>query len=199
MELVNVGRQTLTLANGTTQERDISVEQDRWDNGFQVGVLGEMRLSKHIQLRVAPSLYFGARHLTFRDHALPADDAQAVRTQTLKTIYVGLPINLIAAGTRQGNRRPYVMAGVAPMVNFGGRSDGLVRLKRREVFAEVGVGADFYLPFFKLRPELKFMYGLTNSRDDKQAERLTDEASRPFALAPSSTHSKMVVLTFYFE
>ena len=64
MELVNAGPQIVTAEDGTTSEAIISVDQDRWDMGFNVGVLGELRLNTHLQLRVAPTMYFGTRHLT---------------------------------------------------------------------------------------------------------------------------------------
>ena len=56
MELVNAGLQIVTAEDGTTSEAIISVDQDRWDMGFNVGVLGELRLNTHLQLRVAPTM-----------------------------------------------------------------------------------------------------------------------------------------------
>lgn len=41
LELVNVGPQVLTLPDGTQQTYLVTADQDRWDNGFNVGVLGE--------------------------------------------------------------------------------------------------------------------------------------------------------------
>ena len=67
LELLNVGPQLITNDDGTTVEKVISADQDRWDPGFTVGVLGELRLNTHFQLRVAPALYFGTRHITFRN------------------------------------------------------------------------------------------------------------------------------------
>ena len=74
-----------------------------------------------------------------------------------------------------------------------------MKLKRYDAFVEVGLGCDFYLPFFKIRPELKFMYSLLNSLDTKHIERMEDKAMLPYAHSVSETHSKMIVLTFYFE
>ena len=45
MEMVNVGPQTITAEDGTQQQVLISADQDRWDAGLNVGVLGEFRLS----------------------------------------------------------------------------------------------------------------------------------------------------------
>ena len=65
--------------------------------------------------------------------------------------------------------------------------------------AEIGAGFDFYLPYFKLRPELKFAYSLTNGLDTKHPSQLRDAAMRPYAQSVNKAHTKMIVLTFYFE
>ena len=43
--------------NGVVQ-KIVSADQDRWDAGFTVGVLGELRLNSTFQLRMAPAMYF---------------------------------------------------------------------------------------------------------------------------------------------
>ena len=67
IELNNVGPLTITDEDGTVYESLVTADQDRWDPGFTVGVLGEFRLSTHFQLRIAPALYFGTRHFTFHN------------------------------------------------------------------------------------------------------------------------------------
>lgn len=91
------------------------------------------------------------------------------------------------------------MAGLNPMMNLSGNKDEYLRLKKTDLFVEVGVGCDFYLPFFKLRPELKFMYGLMNSYDKGYAGKVKDKSMLPYTLAAKEAHSKMIALTFYFE
>lgn len=85
------------------------------------------------------------------------------------------------------------------MVNLTQGDQDYLRLKRYDVMLEVGLGCDFYLPYFKLNPELKFCYSLTNSLDTKHADELRDANLRVFANAVRSAHTKMIVLTFYFE
>ena len=46
LEFTNIGPQMIDLDNGTGPvQKLVSVDQDRWDAGFTVGVLGELRLS----------------------------------------------------------------------------------------------------------------------------------------------------------
>lgn len=201
IELLNSGPTTIDVEDGRGPvERTVSVDQDRWDAGFTVGVLGELRLNQTFQLRVAPSMYFGTRHLTFRNITdLNAVGEPTIQTQDLKTAYVACALDLIAAAPRFNNHRPYLVAGINPMINLSGKDNDYIKLKRSDVFLEIGVGCDFYLPFFKLRPELKFMYSLANSLDKKHAEQVRDKNMLIYTNAVSEAHSKMIALTFYFE
>ena len=63
---------------------------------------------------------------------------------------------------------------------------------------EVGFGCDFYLPFFKLIPELKFAFSLVDVLD-KDRKDLLDENYLKFTQSVDKVVTKMVVLTFYFE
>ncbi|MBQ9637535.1 MAG: PorT family protein [Prevotella sp.] len=215
IEFMNAGPQTIVNEDGTETTRLITADQDRWDEGFSVGVLGELRLSKHFQFRVAPAMYFGVRHMTFYDFTarVPSavDDAAedsgessggimlSNRVQTQKTAYVTCAADLIFASQRNGNVRPYVMAGLNPVINLSGSENDIIKLKRTELFFEIGAGCDFYMPFFKLRPELKFMFGLTDCLDHDHPQQMRDGNLRAFVNSVSKATSKMIALTFYFE
>lgn len=208
LELLNAGQVTFTDENGQEVTSNVTVDQDRWDPGFTVGVLGEFRLNTHFQFRIAPAMYFGTRHLTFHN-LLQGDGSQDASSdgntnrndvsQELKTAYISCAFDLIFAAPRFNNHRPYIMAGLNPMMNLSGNKDEYLRLKKTDLFVEVGIGCDFYLPFFKLRPELKFMYGLTNSYDKGYAGKVKDKSMLPYTLSAKEAHSKMIALTFYFE
>ena len=196
IEFLNVGPQIITLEDGTTEQRIITCDQDRWDPGFNVGVLGEFRLNTNFQLRVAPAMYFGTRHFTLNNLS---DERRAEEHQDLKTAYISTAFDLIFAGPRFNNHRPYLMAGVNPMLNLSGKDNDYIRLKRSDLFLEAGIGCDFYLPFFKLRPELKFLFSLGNSLDTTHPDRLRDPNMKVYAKSVKESHTKMIVLSFYFE
>lgn len=210
LEFVNSGMITYTDEDGQEVNSNVTVDQDRWDPGFTVGVLGEFRLSTHFQLRIAPAMYFGTRHLTFHNISqgnatTPGDGTPETSTvqdgvrQELKTAYISSAIDLIFAAPRFNNHRPYIMAGINPMMNLSGNKDEYLKLKKTDVFLELGLGCDFYLPFFKLRPELKFMYGLMNVYDKNHINNVKDKSMLPYTMSAKEAHSKMIALTFYFE
>ena len=117
----------------------------------------------------------------------------------MKSVYVSVACDLIFAAKRFNNHRPYLMAGVNPMLNLSGSSEDYLQFKRSDVYLELGMGCDFYLPFFKLRPELKFMFGLGNVLDLKHAGELKDKNMLPYANSVNEAKTKMIALTFYFE
>ena len=196
IEFLNVGPQLIEQEDGTRLEKLISCDQDRWDAGFNVGVLGELRLNTYFQMRVAPALYFGTRHISFYNHT---DELPVQAVQTMKTAYISSALDLIFAAPRFNNHRPYVMAGINPMINLSGKDNDYLKLKRYDVFAEFGVGCDFYLPFFKLRPELKFLYSLTNSLDTDHVNHLKNREMIMYTNSVSKARTKIIALTFYFE
>ena len=200
LELNNVGPVTLSDQDGNEYVSVVSVDQDRWDPGFQVGVLGELRLGNHLAFRLAPVLYFGTRHLTFLNLSKTADDGTPTEVrQNLKSVYIGAVADVIFSAKRFNNHRPYVVAGVTPMLNLTSRDNDYLRLNKSDIFASIGMGCDFYLPFFKFRPELKFMYGLSNCLDKGHATRIQDVNKLPYSSAADKARSKMICLSLYFE
>lgn len=199
MEVRMTGPMTITTEDGT-QETLVTADQSRWDPGINVGVLGELRLSTHFQLRVAPMMYFGTRHIVFQDlKNLSASGKPEEKRQDMKTAYIAVAGDIIFAAPRFNNHRPYLMAGVSPMINLTGKSTDALKLKRTSLSLEFGVGCDFYLPYFKLRPELKFVYGLGNALDTKHAKELRDKSLLKYTYGVKEARTKMVVLSFYFE
>ncbi len=200
IEFNNIGPHMMTMQDGTTAEQNVVCEADKWVAGISVGVLGELRLSENFSLRVSPTMHFGAKHLTFINLKKTDERGEHIReSQDLKNTYVSLPIDIKFAAPRWNNHRPYIMAGVNPTINLTGGEADYVRLKRFNTMLEVGMGCDFYLPFFKLIPELKFCFGLGNVLDTNHVNELRDDNVRAYAGSVDSAKSKMVMLTFYFE
>ncbi len=200
IEFENAGPQMLTNEDGTLREELIMCDADKWNAGFTVGVSAEWRLSDHFSLRFEPQMHFGAKHLTFLNTKIVDERGRPyTQTQDLKNTYVSLPIDVKFAAPRWNNHRPYIVAGINPMINLTGSESDIIRLKRYNTMLELGLGCDFYLPFFKLIPELKFCFGLGDALDHDHINELRDENLKAYAGSVRSAQNKMIVLTFYFE
>ena len=200
VEMRNVGPQLVDMGDGGAVERTVLCDADTWNPGFSVGVLADLRLSQYLSLRITPTMHFGSKHLVFRDLQDLNDGGQPRETtQDMKNTYISVPVDIKYSAERFNNYRPYLLAGVSPMLNLSGKDQDYVQLKRFDTMLEVGLGCDFYLPFFKLIPELKFCYSLTDALNKKHSDELTDATKRAFSRSIDAATTKMVVLTLYFE
>ncbi|MBQ0143301.1 MAG: PorT family protein [Prevotellaceae bacterium] len=168
-------------------------EVPNYDPGFCVGILGEVRLNKCLAARAVPTMHFGTRSVTFRN-ALNED----TQVQQMKTTYISVPLDLKFSAERFNNYRPYMMAGINPTLNLTVKKNKNLLVNKFDCFMEVGIGCDFYLPFFKFIPELKFCYGLSNIIDKDRSD-LMDADAMIYTKSVDRAVSKMIVLTFYFE
>ena len=193
IELENVGPQTYIREDGSQVTRSIVCDASKWNPGISVGVLADMRLSDYLNLRITPTMHFGSKYLTFRDlDNLDESGKARTETQELKNTYVSFPIDLKFSSKRHNNYRPYLMAGINPMINLTSKEHDIIKLKRFDTMIEIGVGC-------KLIPELKFCYSLSNALDNGQASQLKDDTLKEMAGSVRAGHSKMIVLSFYFE
>lgn len=197
IEFENVGPQVID--EETT--RTVLCDADTWNPGFSVGVLADMRLSNHFSVRLAPAMHFGSKRLTFRDlDVLDDRELPTETTQDMKNTYLAVPLELKFASERFNNYRPYMLFGVSPMINLTGKDQEYVSLKKMDTQLELGLGCDFYLPFFKFIPEIKFCYGLGDVLDKSHVDELTDVNKRIYSQSVASAKpSKMFVISFYFE
>ena len=161
--------------------------------GFSVGVLGELRLTEQFALRLVPTMHFGDKMVVFREQK----SGEEVR-QPVKSTYLTVPVEVKCAAQRFNNYRPYVMAGIAPSLDLTVKRQKPLLVQRVDVALEIGAGCDFYLPFFKLIPELKFCFGLADIfvKDRKD---LTDANMLKYTQSLDRASNRMMVLTLYFE
>lgn len=164
-----------------------------YEPGFSVGVLAELKLNENLALRVIPSMHFGSKDVRFVNKL--NDERQL---QNLKSTYISVPVDVKFSGERFNNYRPYVVAGVNPMYDLTVKQGKNLLLKHFDCYLEVGLGCDFYGPFFKFIPEIKFAYGLGNLINKNRSD-LTNPEQLIFTDCIDRGSSKMIMLTFYFE
>lgn len=181
--------------NGFTTEEGETwfAEIPEYSPGFSVGVLGELYLNKYMALRLVPSLHFGDKRVVFREQT-----SGLTETQSVKSAYLAFPVDVKFSAERFNNYRPYAMVGLSPSLDLSVRKSRPLLVKPFDCYIEVGLGCDFYLPFFKLIPELKFCFGLANLLE-KQRNDLTDRSMLKYTESLDKVKSRMIVLTFYFE
>lgn len=131
--------------------------------GFNVNALVRFRFTSDFHLRMLPGICFGQRDISFY-RVMPGDGqngTKAMQTQ-LETAYIELPILLCYQALRLSNARPYLVAGVSPRLDMAAfkalkvEKGQYLQLNRFDLAYEVGIGCEFYFPYFKMAPELKW-------------------------------------------
>ena len=170
--------------------------------GFCVNVLADLRLSTHFNLRISPGMYFGNKVVRYFNANAPEDALEPSikqQRQNVKATYIVLPIDLKFSAQRHHNIRPYFTGGVTGLYDLSKERPEQLRLKDFDVMLTVGMGCDFYLPFFKLCPEVKFCFGLKNLLEKNRPDLQDNPTMEVFTKSVSKLKNNMVVLTFYFE
>ena len=170
--------------------------------GFSVNVLADLRLAEHFNLRVSPGLYFGnklVRFLNHRGNPEWVEQSHYKQSQNIKSTYIVVPVDVKMSAKRYHNMRPYFTGGVMYAHDLSKDRSEQLKLKDADLMLSVGMGCDFYMPFFKLCPEVKFCFGLKNLLDRNRPDLEDNPDLMRFTESVNKVTSNMVVVTFYFE
>lgn len=170
------------------------VEIPSYAPGICANVLADLRLHKHFNLRLTPGMYFGSKSVEMRDA-----NSGTMLHQEIKTAYVVVPLDLKISGERYYNSRPYATVGAMGAFDVGKKRSEYLQLNPADAYLTVGLGCDFYLPFFKLNPEIKFCFGLTDLLKHDRPDLVDNPDMMKITQSLTKVKSKMFVLTFYFE
>jgi len=141
--------------------------------GFNVGLIGNLRINDYIDLRLEPGLVISTRNLTYDESyftSIPEEDLQASDlVREVKSTYVYVPFLVKFSTKRINNFKPFVLAGVSTALNLSSNqespednSNGIFRMTKSTQFYELGFGIDFYLAFFKFTPSIRGVFALND-------------------------------------
>lgn len=195
----SVGLNTMDFSfhhNGfvTEQGQTWFMEQPSFSPGFCVNGLFSVRLNNYFSVRVTPGMYFGNRVVRFLDTTGGQEEKQDI-----KSAYLVLPVDLKFSSQRMRNIRPYMVAGVMPAFDVMKKKTDFLRTNSTDFMLSVGFGCDLYLPYFKLIPELKFCFGLSDPLNHDRPDLVDDPLRAGVSSSVKKATTKMVVLSFYFE
>ena len=193
----SVGTHTQDLSfshNGFVTENGETwfMEQPAFSPGFNVTGLAEVRLNNYFSVRFSPGMYFGNKVVKMYDTTNKVEEQQNV-----KTSYVVLPFDVKFAGQRYRNARPYVVGGAMATFDVAKKRSDFLKLKTTDLYLTLGFGCDFYLPYFKLIPEVKFCIGLTDVLDRNRE--FPEPTDIKYTNSIKKMVSSMIILSFYFE
>lgn len=133
--------------------------------GFTIGIVGNLRLGNHFDLRFVPSLAFGERHL---DYQIYQDRDTLVQvSKSNASTFVDFPLHIKFRSKRHNNVAAYLISGLKYSLDLASdkknedkNNDLPVRMNQHDLAVDVGVGFDFYNNYFKFGVEAKMSYGI---------------------------------------
>ncbi len=162
--------------------------------GLNLGIVSNLRLGEHWDLRFIPALSFSQRNLEYTFYYTGNTGDFIVKS--IESTYLEFPLDLKFKSTRINNYRVYVLAGARYAIDMVSQAKVLnkdkdiVKLKKRDYGYEIGMGFDFYMTYFKFSPEIKMFNGLNN---------LLVSENTPFASPLTGLKSKIFLISFTFE
>ena len=158
--------------------------------GFNLGIVSNLRLGNHFDLRFIPSLVFAEKRL---DYDLLNEGFQ---TKTIESIYLSFPLSVKFKSDPYKDFRMYVLGGANYTYDLASNADARnaedqVKVFRHDVMAEFGVGMEFYFPYFILSPEVKVSHGLRNVH--------ARDANLNFSDVLGSLFTRGITFTVHFE
>ncbi|MFN3756670.1 MAG: porin family protein [Flavobacterium sp.] len=163
--------------------------------GFNVGLVGNLRISNHIDLRFEPGLYYTQRNLRFPD---VIDQFEALRE--VKSTYIHFPLLVKFSAKRTGNIKPYLVGGVSTSLNLSSNADAeddnlnnRFRMIKWTNNYEFGFGIDLYFEYFKFSPSIRGVFSLNDEliRDN--------DVNSPWTGNIQSMKTRAVFLNFTFH
>lgn len=139
--------------------------------GINMAALLNIRLNDHFDLRLHPlDLTFSEKVFQYTENF--TGDTTFVEKK-VSSITLSFPIHIKFSSDRINNYKVYTIGGVKFDYDLNGNAgaknaEDLIKLKKGNISAEVGLGFHFYFPVFILTPEIKLSSGLINlhSRDE---------------------------------
>lgn len=144
--------------------------QNLTSTGFNVGLLGNLRINDYIDLRIEPGLVISNRVLNYDTSyfsGLDFEDKDLRRD--IKSTYIHVPLLVKFSTLRVNNIKPFILAGVSAGINLSSdennpddNSKGVFRLTKNNFFYELGIGIDIYLTWFKFTPSLRGIFSIND-------------------------------------
>ena len=164
-------------------------------SGFNVGLVGNLRLHEYINLRFEPGLYYASRILTYSQFELERD-----RIREVKATYINFPLLVKFSSLRTGNVRPYLVGGVSTTLNLSSNSKSQddnyqqrFRVKPWTQNYELGFGVDLYFEYFKFSPSIRGVFGFNDEliRDN--------DPNSPWTGNVQSMKTRAILINFTFH
>lgn len=169
--LVGVNTLDFKILPVVETDKELFVIESQSQKGFNLGIVSNFRLGRNLDFRVIPTLSLAERRVlyTLNDNTILTDE-----NKKIESTFIELPFAIKYKSERYNNMRSYIITGFKPSIDLASQrnidDEGLeiVKIKKNDFSYEIGLGFDFYLPYFKFSPEIKANFGIPNVLVDEE-------------------------------
>ncbi len=174
-------------------DADIAVTKSA---GFNVGLLGNLRINDYLDLRLEPMVTFSKRTLTYTSPFI--EPSQSVRE--VNSTYIHIPLLLKISTKRLNNFKPFIVGGISTSINLSSNENnpddnsvGQFRTTTNTNYYELGFGIDFYLYYFKFTPSIRGVFATSD-------ELVKDsDPNSPYTSAIDKLSTRGIFINFTFQ
>lgn len=148
--------------------------------GFNLGIISNLRLNKHFDLRSTLGIAIGNRPLVYEE----VNDVEV--RKDIESVLLQLPIWLKFKSDRMNNFRFYVLGGARIDYDLASNSKkrkafDIVKLNRFDASVDYGLGVQIFFPMFILAPEITISQGIPNIHTPTQGLRYSTVLDKLFS------------------
>jgi len=148
-----------------TDIKDIQVLKS---TGFNVGLVGNVRINDYIDIRLEPGLVISRRELNYSQTyftAIAFEDKDLIRE--IQSTFIHVPVLVKFSSKRINNVKPFVVVGISTALNLSSQQDNpddnskeVFRVTKNNLYYELGIGVDLYLTWFKFTPSIRGVFSM---------------------------------------
>lgn len=146
---------------------DIQTEKS---TGFNVGLIGNIRINDYFDIRFEPGLIMSKRNILYDYVDFGSDEfIENIHLREIKSTYIHFPLLVKISSKRLNNFKPFLLGGLSTAINLSSKENSLndnslgeFRTKRNVFFYEIGFGIDFYLEWFKFTPSIRGIFAIND-------------------------------------
>lgn len=157
--------------------------------GLELHMIANLKLGDHFDFRFLPGFSFASRQLEFTQVG-----TNTTEFNNAEPVYFELPFQIRYKSIPYKDKRVFITAGLKYGYDVAGNSDSkksILKFSSHDFQWEVGLGMQFFYPFFIFSPEIKFSRGITNNL-------IYDNQLVP-ARVLENVFSQVVSISFNFE
>ena len=181
-----------------TDVKDIQVLKS---TGFNVGLVGNVRINDYIDIRLEPGLVISRRELNYSQTyftSIAFEDKDLIRE--IQSTFIHVPLLVKFSSKRINNVKPFVVAGISTALNLSSQQDNpddnsknVFRVSKNNMYYELGIGIDLYLTWFKFTPSIRGVFSM-------QDELIKDiDPNSPWTQNIAQMQTRGVFINFTFQ